>query len=97
MKPIVVIVAGLTLVDTASVISTDDTEASPRTHQECRALFQQLNQHGDGRLTVREIAGSQLMVQGPANEGLWQKGYVTEDEFTPVCETASGGTTQRAQ
>jgi len=51
MKPIVAIVAGLTLVDTASVISTNDTAADTRTTEECRTLFRQLNQSGDGRLT----------------------------------------------
>ncbi len=91
MKPIVAIVAGLTLVDTASVISTNDTAADTRTTEECRTLFRQLNQSGDGRLTLGEIARSQLMTTAPADEGFWRNGYLTEDEFTPICETSTRG------
>jgi len=97
MKPIVAIVAGLTLVDTASVISTNDALDDAPSSNECRAIFRQLNKSGDGKLTRGEIAGNRLMTSVTVDQGFSGKGYLTEDEFTPICQTVTRGASPGSQ
>jgi hypothetical protein len=97
MKTIVTVVAGLTVADTVSVLSTADTSADARTSDDCRAIFRQLNANGDAKLAFREHDGSLLMTNGAADHLLREKGYLTEDDFTPTCLTPTRGTAAASQ
>jgi hypothetical protein len=58
---------------------------APRNKEQCIALFHQLNVSVNGRLTSTEAASSHELAQALSDPQLWRKGYITEDQFLPVC------------
>ncbi len=59
----------------------------PRTKQNCTTLFHELNTSKSGRLTIEEASKSRDVMATLDAPSLWKKGYITEDEFTPLCVT----------
>jgi len=90
-------VAGLTLIGGVLIVPTTGTAADARSKEQCAAIFRQLNTSGSGHLTVNEAAGNPEIARALDDPGIWQKGYLTEEEFTPLCATGAHPTPQSPQ
>ena len=59
--------------------------AEPRSKEQCAQIFHRLNTSGTGRLTINEVALDAKLARELDDPNVWRNGYVTEDEFTPLC------------
>ncbi len=57
----------------------------PRTKEQCVTLFHNLNTSGNGHLTIPEAAKNADMLTVLSAPSLWKRGYITQNEFTPLC------------
>jgi len=56
-----------------------------RTPEQCASLFNQLNTSGTGKLTASEAAADPSAAKAFSDPQVQQKGYLTREEFTPLC------------
>jgi len=85
------------LIGAALIVPTTGTAADTRSKEQCAAIFRQLNTSGSGHLTVNEAAGNPEIARALDDPGIWQKGYLTEQEFTPLCTTGTQVMPQSSQ
>lgn len=71
--------------------------AGARSKQQCTELFHHLNASGTGKLTLNEAAGDSSIAKELDDPLIWKNGYVTEDEFTPLCMTGGKGASRTPQ
>ena len=72
-------------------------EAGARSKEQCTELFKHLNASGTGKLTLNEAAGDAAIAKELDDPLIWKNGYVTEDEFTPLCMTGGKGASRVPQ
>lgn len=72
-------------------------EAGARTKEQCTQMFKHLNASGTGKLTLNEAAGDAAIAKELDDPLIWKNGYVTEDEFTPLCMTGGKGESRTPQ
>jgi hypothetical protein len=82
-----VMLLGLALAGAALLAGPQTLAAEPRTKEQCTTLFHELNTSGDGKLTIQEAAKNSDLMTTLSAPSLWKKGYMTEEEFTPLCAT----------
>ena len=63
--------------------------AETRTKEQCASLFHELNTSGDGKLTIPEVVKNRDITTALSAPSVWKKGYLTEQDFTPLCETTA--------
>jgi hypothetical protein len=61
-----------------------------RTKEQCTELFHHLNASGTGKLTLNEAAGDASIAKELDDPLIWKNGYVTVDQFTPLCMGGKG-------
>jgi hypothetical protein len=94
MKAISTIGATILTLTSALLVSDVATAVEARTKEQCAQLFHHLNTSGTGKLTLNELAGDPSIARALDDPYVWRNGYVTEDEFTPLC---MNGAKDRAQ
>ena len=79
-------VAGLSMLTGALLMPQLSAAAGEaRTPEQCAALFSQLNISGTGKLTAEEAAANAGIAKAFTDPQVRQKGYLTREEFAPVC------------
>jgi len=79
-------VAGLsTLAGVLLVPQLTAVAGEARSLEQCASLFSQLNSSGTGRLTASEAAANASIARAFSDPHVQQKGYLTREEFTPIC------------
>ena len=61
--------------------------AESRTKEQCSSLFRELNTSGNGHLTMSEASKNKEMATVLSAPSVWKQGYLTEEDFTPLCVT----------
>ncbi len=56
-----------------------------RSKESCTQLFHRLNTSGTGKLTLNEASQDVGVAKTLDDPNVWRNGYLTEDEFTPLC------------
>ena len=74
------------LVSTAALVTSGVAMAEEmRSKETCSQLFHRLNTSGTGKLTLNEAAQDTAIARALDDPYVWRNGYVTEEEFTPLC------------
>jgi hypothetical protein len=94
MKAVALIGATILSVSGALLVTGAASAAESRTKEQCSQLFHHLNASGTGKLTLNEVAGDMAIAKALDDPYVWRNGYVTEDEFTPLC---MGGSKDKSQ
>ena len=71
--------------------------AGARSKEQCTELFHHLNASGTGKLTLNEAAGDSAIAKELDDPLIWKNGYVTVDEFTPLCMSGGKGSSRTPQ
>ena len=61
--------------------------AESRTKEQCTTLFRELNTSGNGHLTMSEASKNKELATALSAPSVWKQGYLTEEDFTPLCVT----------
>jgi len=90
-------VIGLSLGVAALAIAPVASSGERLDGQDCASLFKQLNASGSGQLTATEAAANPIAAKAFDDPAVQQKGYLTEEEFTGICQSQPSEAPQSGQ